>query len=118
MKGSLKEVTTTEKDAKYKISRLPGDELRILDEEAFGPEYSKADIRSTDDSDASPFEKKFHHIEDKASDMHLEDDDETEGGKLFIYFKKIPISVHFTHLYKFLRKSSKLHKISFLSEYQ
>jgi serum/glucocorticoid-regulated kinase 2 len=86
VKGGLKEVTTTEKDAKYKISRLPGDELRLVDEEVYGPEYAKDDTITTNDSESSPFESKMKHAQDRMNDMNLEDDDDTDG-KLSIPLK-------------------------------
>lgn len=80
VKGGLKEVTTTEKDAKYKISRLPGDDLRIIEEEVYGPEYAKEDgsTITTDEGDSSPFEKQMRDVEKRVSDMNLEDDDDTD----------------------------------------
>lgn len=80
-KGNLKEVTTTEKDAKYKISRLPGDDLRIMDEEVYGPDYQQEDSQfSQEDMDASMFEKNFKQVEARTKEMSLEDtDDDTDG---------------------------------------
>jgi len=80
IKGSLKEVTTTEKDAKYNISRLPGDELRTMEEEVYGTDYQKDDsLFDVDDSDASPFDRKMKQAEGRNQDFNIEDtDDDTE----------------------------------------
>lgn len=78
-KGNLKDVTTTEKDAKYKITRLPGDELRVLEEEVYGPDYVKEDSQFSDEIDGSMFENNMKHIEARANDMSIEDtDDDTD----------------------------------------
>lgn len=79
VKGGLKEVTTTEKDAKYNISRLPGDDLRIMDEEVYGPDYQKDDSSTSIETESSPFEKKFKQVEARPKDLNLEEtDDDTD----------------------------------------
>lgn len=75
----MKEVTTTEKDAKYKISRLPGDEVRILDEEISGPDYVHVETESEDHMDA--FAKKLMEVEARGDSTTLEDtDDDGDAG--------------------------------------
>lgn len=76
VKGGLKEVTTTEKDAKYKISRLPTDDFRILDEEVYGPDFVHEDSRTSADADSSPFESNLKHVEKRAHEMSLDDTDD------------------------------------------
>mgnify|MGYP006287867603 CR=1 FL=1 len=77
VKGRLKEVTTTEKDAKYKISRLPGDELRIMDEEVYGPDYKQDDTQfSMDSGSTSPLEKNLETVGKRLGDLNLEDTDD------------------------------------------
>lgn len=78
VKGGLKEVTTTEKDAKYKISRLPGDDSRQQDEEVFGPDYKQEDSLKSDE-DESPFEKNMKHVEARFGETSIDDtDDDTD----------------------------------------
>lgn len=84
VKGGLKEVTTTEKDAKYKISRLPSDDLRIHDEEVFGPEYEREDggTSSTADSGDTSFGDKAKQVEKRVGEMTMgdstDDDEDTD----------------------------------------
>ena len=81
VKGSLKEVTTTEKDAKYKISRLPPSELRLLDQEVYGPEYQHEESKTpTSSMDTSNFDSKLKAVESRKQDTSLEDtDDDTDA---------------------------------------
>ena len=80
VKGSLKEVTTTEKDAKYKISKLPGSDMRLLDQEVYGPEYQHEDTPSTASTDGDGFDRKFKDVESRENNTSLEDtDDDTDA---------------------------------------
>jgi len=74
----LKEVTTTEKDAKYKISRLPSSELRLLDQEVYGPEYQHEESKTPTESTvaATSFDTKLKAVESRKQDASLEDTDE------------------------------------------
>ena len=70
----MKEVTTTEKDAKYKISRLPADSARILDEEISGPDYVHVEAEPEDHMDA--FAKKLMEVEARGDSTTIEDTDD------------------------------------------
>ena len=71
-------MTTTEKDAKYKISRLPSSELRLLDQEVYGPEYQHEESKTPTKSsmDTSTFDTKLKAVESRKQDTSLEDTDE------------------------------------------
>jgi serum/glucocorticoid-regulated kinase 2 len=81
VKGGLKEVTTTEKDAKYKISRLPGDEMREKDEEVYGPDYHQDDSGEASSPDGT-FDKKFKDAEQRSLETAV-DDTEDDGDADF-----------------------------------
>jgi len=76
IKGSLKEATTTEKDAKYKISRVPKDEMRLLDQEVYGPKYQHEDSKSSDSTEDGTFGDKMKAVESRNNEMSLEDTDD------------------------------------------
>ena len=81
-KGGLKEVTTTEKDAKYKISRMPGDEYRILDEEVYGPDYVQTESSKSEETETSKFDNDLKDVQGRFGDTNIESTDDDSDQDL------------------------------------
>ena len=72
--GALKEFTTTEKDMKYNINRVPGDDSRLRDSEVFGSEYTDF----TEDTDEDEEVKREESPKEMSEDINDDDQDELD----------------------------------------
>lgn len=73
--GGLKDFTTTEKDMKYNIKKVPDDSMRLRDSEVSGTSY-------TEDGESSDPEEETKERRDPSSDLQDEDEDDDDEDEL------------------------------------